>query len=128
VRRSYFCLLLVTVAGLYLAFSLTWEGLHLRLFGTARDVNALWLQVVMKLGFDPGGFAWPMIVLGLSWIGALIGLWLLLSWGRRATLIVSALSLFYIWIGSIVACVPLLVLSLPVTRRWMEERNAEGTN
>jgi hypothetical protein len=128
VHRSRICPLLMSLAGLYLSFSLTWEGLYLRLFGFPRDADALWLQAAMKLGVDANGLAWPMVVLGISWIGALIGLWLSLPWGRRAALITSVLSLFCFWIGSIVALVPLIILSLPITRRWVDERNATGTS
>ena len=111
----------ITIAGIILAIMMTWEGLFLRIFGEFKDPAALWLQGVTELGFNPQGLAWPWIVLGISWIGALAGLWLKLSWGKGAVVIFAILSLFYVGVGTLLAALALLCISLPSSRSWMLE-------
>jgi hypothetical protein len=113
----------ITIAGIALAVMMTWEGLFLRIFGEFKQPAALWLQGVSELGINPHGFAWPWIVLGISWIGALAGLWLRLAWGKGAVLLFAILSLFYVGIGTLFAASALLCILLPSSRRWMTAGN-----
>jgi hypothetical protein len=124
VRRPPPSLYIITMAGLLIAVLMTWEGLFIRLFGDFKDPSAYWLKGVSDLGIDPLGLAWPWIVLGVSWIGALAGLWLKLSWGIGAVKIISILSLFYVGIGTIMALVVLLCVFLPSSSAWMDTGNA----
>jgi hypothetical protein len=110
--------------GLILAVLLIWEGLYIRLFSTFKNPEALWVEGITKVGMDPLGFAWPWIVLGISWISALCGVWLKLPWGRWALWVVCIISLLYVEVGTILAMIVLIGLSIPVTRSWMREINA----
>lgn len=114
----------MTILGLILAFLLIWEGLYMRLFLDFRNSEALWLQGIQKLGLDPLGFAWPWIVLGITWISALCGLWLKLPWGRWTLWIVCILSLLYVEIGTILSVLVLVGIALPVSQRWIQDRHA----
>jgi hypothetical protein len=122
-RRSPLSLYLVSLLGLILAVLLIWEGLYIRLFSSFKNPEALWVEVITKVGMDPLGFAWPWIVLGISWISALCGVWLKLPWGRWALWFVCIISLLYVEVGAILATIILIGLSMPVTRSWMREIN-----
>jgi len=123
-RRPPLSVYFISIAGLILAVLMTWEGLIIRIFSEFKEPTALWLRGVTELGINPHALAWPWIVLGISWIGALAGLWLKLSWGKGAVAIFGILSLFYLGVGTILAAVALLCISLPSSRRWMTEGNA----
>jgi hypothetical protein len=122
--RPPLSLFLITIAGLLLACLLTWEGLFMRLFTDFRDPAAFWLQGATKLGLHPLKLAWPWIVVGISWIGALVGIWLKSPWGKGAGLILGLLSLFHVGVGSVAAVFVLICISLPSTRNWITSTNA----
>jgi len=127
-RRPPLSMYFITVASLILVVMMTWEGLFIRIFSDFKEPTALWLQGSTKLGINPMALAWPWIVLGISWIGALAGLWLKLAWGKGAVVIFGILSLLYLGIGTILAAVTLIGLSLPASRRWMTQGNASASN
>jgi hypothetical protein len=127
-RSPPLSIVFITVIGLILAVMMTWEGFFIRIFNEFQAPTALWIEGVLKLGLDPGGFAWPWIVLGISWIGALAGIWLGLSWGRGAVTVCGIFSLFYVGVGTILALIALLCISLPVSKLWMSEGNASATD
>jgi hypothetical protein len=113
----------ITLAGLLLAVMMTWEGLFIRVFSEIKDLSALWFRSAVEIGINPHGLAWPWIVLGISWIGALAGLWLRLSWGKGAVTIISILSLIYVGIGTFLAAIALLCILLPSSKCWIAEGN-----
>lgn len=113
--------------GLILAILLTWEGLYIRLFSGFRNPEALWLLGIERVGINPQGLGWPWIVLGISWISALLGVWLDLPWGRWTLWIVAILSLLYIEIGTILAVLVILGLALPVSQRWINRSHVSET-
>ncbi len=119
-RRPPISLYLVTIIGLILSVLQIWEGLYIRLFTDFRNPEALWLLFVERLGFDPLKLGWPWIVLGISWISALCGVWLKLPWGRWVLWIVCILSLFYVEIGTILAAFTIIGLALPISQRWIK--------
>ena len=123
-RRSPLSLYLISLLGLILAILLIWEGLYIRIFSGFKNPEALWVEVITKVGMNPLGLAWPWIVLGISWISALCGVWLKLPWGRWALWIVCIFSLLYLEVGTILAIIVLIGLSMPITRHWMRESNA----
>jgi hypothetical protein len=103
------------------------EGLYIRLFSDFRNPEALWLLGMEKVGIDPFGMGWPWIVLGISWISALCGIWLGLPWGRWTLWIVCILSLLYVELGTILAVVAILLFVLPTSQRWIKGRHVSGT-
>ena len=109
----------ITILGLVLSVLLIWEGLDIRLFAAFRDPGAFWLSGAEMLGIDPMQLGWPWVVLGISWISSLCGLWLDLPWGRWALWVVSIFSLLYVAIGSILAGVVIIMLMLPSSQRWI---------
>jgi hypothetical protein len=126
-RRPPLSIVTITVVGLILAVMMTWEGFFIRIFNEFQAPTALWIEGVLKLGFNPSGFAWPWIVLGISWIGALAGMWLRLSWGKGAVMICGVLSLFYVGVGTVLALIALVCVSFPISKQWMSEGNASVT-
>jgi hypothetical protein len=114
----------MTIVGIVLAILLVWEGLYMRLFLDVWNAEPPWLKGINKLGFDPFNFAWPLIVLGISWISALCGLWLKLPWGRWVLWIVSILSLLYVEIGTILSGLVLVGMILPGSQRWIKGSHA----
>ncbi|OGO16587.1 MAG: hypothetical protein A2Z14_11505 [Chloroflexi bacterium RBG_16_48_8] len=120
-RRPPFGLYLATILGLISAILLIWEGLYICLFTGFRNPDALWLQWTVKLGINPFGLAWPWIVLGISWVSALCGIWVKLPWGRWVLWIVCILSLLYLEMGTILAAFVLIAIALPMSQRWIKE-------
>lgn len=119
-RRPPVSLYFVTIIGLMLSILQIWEGLYIQLFTGFRNPEAPWLLFIEKLDLDPLKLGWPWIVLGISWISALCGVWLRLPWGRWALWIVCFLSLTYVKLGTILAALALIGLALPISRRWMK--------
>jgi hypothetical protein len=122
-RRPPLSLYLVTILGLVLATLLIYEGLYIRLFTGFRNPEAIWVTATEKLGIDPIGLGWPWLVLGISWVSAVCGVWLKLPWGRWAMWIVSILSFFYIGIGTILAALVLIGFALPVSQGWIKHHH-----
>jgi len=127
-RRPPLSLYFITVAGLILAVMMTWEGLFIRMFSDFKEPTALWIQGSTNLGINPAGLAWPWIVVGISWFGGLAGLWLKLPWGKGAVVMLGFLSIPYLGIGTMLAVVTLIGISLPASKRWMTEGNASTSN
>lgn len=119
-RRPPISLIVMTLAGAALGMWMTVEGMHGRILGVYPSIDRLWLRVPDILGINPLYLAWPLVVLGTAWFGALCGLWIKSSWGHKAVLIVGLLSLFYLGPGTILGLVALICLHLPATRKWIE--------
>jgi hypothetical protein len=54
--------------------------------------------------------AWPMVVFGASWGGALVGFWIGETWSRPAMMLLSVLALPFPYPGTILAIVQLFLL------------------
>jgi hypothetical protein len=126
-RRTPPSVYFITLIGLVLAILMIREGLYIRLFSDVRNPDALWLLGVKKVGIDPLGMGWPWVVLGISWVSALLGVWLDLPWGRWTLWIVTVLSLLYVEIGTILAVLVILGLASPASQRWMNRSHVPET-
>ena len=118
-RRTPPTIYFITVLGPVLAILLIWNGLYIRLFSGFRNPEALWLLGAERVGIDPLKLGWPWLVLGISWVSALMGVWLDLPWGRWALWIVAILSLLFAEIGTILEVLVILGSALHASQRWM---------
>jgi len=115
VRPALWTRLLLSVAGIVLGLGLSLTGLHIRLFGSLPALPAWlgpWDVIPKALGITPGVLAWPVLVVGLTWFGAVAGLWLRLPWGRATTLLLSAVSALALGAGTVLAAVVVVCLFL----------------
>lgn len=107
--------LVLTVAASLLGIGLSLVGLHLRVFGLLPALPP-WLgpydAVPRALGLGPAALAWPSLVIGLTWFGALAGLWLRLPWGRATTLLLSLVSALAVGAGTLLAAIVVVCLFL----------------
>ena len=122
--RPPFPLMLLSLLGFALALGLALDGLRLRLFGT----SLLWLWSYSPilhwanlLNLVPQDLAWPLVIGATSWLGALCGLWLRLSWARKALLLLLGVSFFYFGPGTLVAVMGIVCLQAAPTRRWLAQ-------
>lgn len=122
-------LILLSLLGFALAVGLILDGLRLRLFGA----SLFWLGTFSPtvywahlLNLGPRDTAWPLVIGGTSWLGALCGLWLRLSWIRRVLLVLLGVSILYLGPGTLVAVVGMVCLQAASTRRWLELGPALG--
>jgi hypothetical protein len=86
------------------------EGLYLRLFLTPRNPGATWVTLPTLFGLHPHQVAWPLIVIGTAWFGALSGMWLDLRWGWKVCLVLASLCLFFLGGGTFLAIIILVML------------------
>lgn len=114
---------IITIVAIILALWMTWDALFGRLFNQFAFPNALWIRILDAQGIDALDLAWPILVVGTSWLGALAGLWLKQSWSVRALMILAALSLFYLWGGTLLALIVLIASGMPATREWVKGRH-----
>jgi hypothetical protein len=116
--------------GLVLAFWTAVNGIHLRIFGDLWQVADLPLHQVefpdspsregwsLQIQEDPQIFAWPLVVIGMSWPGAISAFLFKYRWGYRSVMLLGGLSVLMFGIGTILAILSLLLLLAPSTRRW----------
>lgn len=138
-RRPPLSLLLLTLVGTMLSGWMMLDGLSIRMFGQFlhhQPLHNLWLRIQSSLGsasnlevlrMGPQDFAWPLLTMGIAWIGTLSALWLRLSWGRRLATVICLLSLLTLNMGMVLAFVALICLRASTTRNWLdavEEPNA----
>jgi hypothetical protein len=138
-RRPPLSLLLLTLVGTILSGWMVLDGLYIRMFGQFQHhqpLLSLWLRIQSSIGsasnlevlrMGPQDFAWPLLTMGIAWIGTLSALWLRLSWGRRLATVICLLSLLTLNMGTVLAFVALICLRASPTRSWLdvvEEPNA----
>jgi len=119
--------MLLTIVATLLGAWLSFSGLQLRILGGLLPLP-VWL---MPLGANPHAplpefapaswkdltaLAWPMVVLGTSWAGALSGIWLGQRWGHRAAVLLAALCLPFFYLGSFLGLISLGLLIMPPLR------------
>jgi len=138
-RRPPLSLLLLTLIGTILSGWMVLDGLYIRMFGQFlhhQPLLSLWLRIQSLIGsasdlevlrMGPQDFAWPLLAMGIAWIGTLSALWLRLSWGCRFATVICLLSLLTLNMGTVLAFVALICLRASPTRSWLnavEEPNA----
>jgi hypothetical protein len=118
------------LVSLILALWTAVNGIHLRFFGEPWQIADLPLHRVsfpdrpsssgwsLQIQEDPQVFAWPLVVVGMTWPGALSAFIFKYRWGFRSVLLLSGVSLLMFGIGTILAILTLLFLLAPSTRRW----------
>lgn len=117
--------MLLTLSACLLATGFSLVGLYARLFGRLPGLPSWfgpWDAIPRALGLDASVVAWPLIVIGLSWIGAVAGLWLRLPWGTPVIAILSGLSALVLGLATALALIAAACLWL--TRPLEAERAA----
>lgn len=129
-RRPPITVYLLSLAMLSLTVLLILEGLHGRVYGFfptpkgwywgASTHLSEWL--VKSLGCNDcitvEGLSWPILFLGLTWIGALVAFWLRLTWSVQIILILAVISLAF-WVpGMFLTALILAMLWVKPTRTW----------
>lgn len=129
-RRPPISVYVLTLAALGLIVLMTLEALHGRIYGFFPEGNGWYWGSSTNLAEWLGGsmgcngcltianLSWIILVIGLTWIGALVAFWLRLPWAVRSILILGVFSLL-LWIpGTILTLIIFLSLWLKPTRTW----------
>jgi hypothetical protein len=111
--------ILISISGILLGGWLVLGGLELRITGTYLG----WHQQFPAIAYpehllsikslELGGLtalAWPMVVFGSSWGGALIGFWIGERWSVPAMILLSVLALPFPYPGTLLGFFQLLLL------------------
>ncbi len=110
---------LTSMAGGILGLWLAIGGLELRILGTyltwhqqiALIAYPEYLFRIESLRFNGlAGLAWPMVVFGSSWGGALFGFWIGERWSVPAMLLLSVLALAFPFAGTALGLLVLILL------------------
>lgn len=133
--RTRIVRILISIFGILLGFWLTFGGLELRIFGS----YLRWHQQIAALSYpehlfrqaslDVGGvsqLAWPMVVFGSSWGGALVGFWIGERWSVPAMILLSVLALPFPYLGTVLAALLLLLLTTPAARQADQSSSDAG--
>jgi hypothetical protein len=108
------------------------DGLYIRMFGQFlhhQPLLNLWLRIQSSISsvsnlevlrMEPQDFAWPLLVMGIAWIGTLSALWLRPRWGCRLSTVIGLLSLLTFNMGTVLAFAALICLRASPTRSWLE--------
>ena len=135
-RRIRVIQTLISIIGPLLGLWLALGGLELRIFGS----YLLWHQQITPIAYPEhlfgvsavtlGGLdalAWPMVVFGTSWGGALVGFWIGERWSLPAMIILSTLALAFPFVGTAFGIAQLsLILSTPELRHFQSKRFDES--
>ena len=129
-RRPPITVYVLTLAAIGLIVLMTLEALHGRVYGSFPAAKgwywggatrlAQWLESSLGCGdcLAAETFSWPILVVGLTWIGAVVAFWLRLSWAVRSILILGVFSLTF-WIpGTLLTLILLTNLWLKPTKIW----------
>lgn len=127
----------LTIASLALSIWLISYGLQLRFFGSYIDsgifrfltppIHLMTLFTWVDsgtLGFDLG---WPLIVIGCSLLGTLLGVWLRQSWSRGSLIVFAIASLITLHWMNLLSILLLVISFTPSLRSWLvaEKRSDE---
>ncbi len=105
-----------------LGWWMTLDGLYDRLFGDyIRLYGQLgpWADLARAAGLDPNQLAFAFVAFGLGLIGASCGMFLRRPWGYVASLVLSAVCLLYLGLGTALAVLCVAALLLPPTRAYL---------
>lgn len=97
------------------------DGLSGRMFGTFLPFSNLWRGALLGAGINPQLLAWPLIVVGCAWSGAISAVFYHFTWAAKTTRLLAILSLFYLGPGTLLAAIVLLMLSTAGARRWLAQ-------
>ena len=106
-----------------LGWWMTVDGLYSRLFGDYIRINGQlgpWTTLARAAGLEPNQLAFAFVAFGLGLIGGSFGTYLRRPWGYTASVIISAVCLLYLGLGTPLAALCLLGLLLPATRAYIE--------
>jgi hypothetical protein len=95
------------------------DGLYQRVWAATAPWSGPWTAWLSGWGLGPLDLGWPLIVAGLSLIGASFGLYLRRSWGYLTGLLVGGLALSYGTVGAVLGLVCLALLVWPATRAYL---------
>lgn len=111
-----------------LGWLMTLDGLYQRVWAVTAPWSGPWTTSAWLAGWGLGPLevGWPLIVAGLSLVGASFGVYLRRSWGYLTGLIVGGLGLTYGVMGLPLALMCLGLLLLPATRAYLASRAAGG--
>jgi len=112
------------MVGVILGGWMAFEGLHHRLFAEALAPSGVFFALGGKLGLSQELLAWPLLVAGTSWFGALCALRIRLTWGTKIVWVVGLVSLFFAWAGTALALIALACAGARSTRRWFTAQTA----
>jgi hypothetical protein len=110
---------LISVTGVLLGCWLVLGGLELRIIGTYLDWHQQfpaiaypeYLLRVKSLKFgNLTTLAWPMVVFGSSWGGALIGFWIGERWSVPAMILLAVLAIPFPFPGTLLGVFQLLLI------------------
>ncbi|MGD8552241.1 MAG: hypothetical protein PVG02_01155, partial [Anaerolineales bacterium] len=80
--------------------------------------------------FDLGGLealAWPLVVFGTSWGGALVGFWIGEKWSLPAMTLLATLALPFPYIGTVFGIIQLLLIfATPEIRQVFSQNDDEA--
>jgi hypothetical protein len=128
--------ILISLTGILLGFWLMLGGLELRLLNGYIG----WHQQITPLAypeylfgvpaFDLGGLealAWPLVVFGTSWGGALVGFWIGEKWSLPAMTLLATLALPFPYIGTVLGIIQLLLIfATPEIRQVFSQNDDEA--
>lgn len=106
------------------SLNILWFGAYLDL----GDVQLLWFHEPecdeispISLAIPSEKLAWPFLVVGLSWPGALAAFWLGMKWGPRCVIGLFSLSLAIFGLGTLLSLLGLFCHTTATTRRWITQ-------
>lgn len=105
------------------------EGLALRISGAPMlffGRENLWLIIPRLLHEPAGSLGWPLVALGCSWLGVLMGVISRHRWAQRLAWAYALISLLYLGIGTALAGLAIVGLRLPSTHEWLQPRSSEA--
>ncbi len=123
---------LISLFGIVLGFWLMVGGLELRILSSYLD----WHQQIIPIAYPDHFFglrslgpenldamAWPMVVFGTSWGGALVGFWIGETWSPTAMTLLCVLALAFPYPGTILAIIQLFLLYSTPGIRLLDSKN-----
>lgn len=119
--RPSLSLLAIVIFGFIIGAWMAWQGVSTRLTGSVPFLFGApewWATLASAAGISPAKFDWPLVIVGTSWWGATLGLWIRNKWGWPVTLILGVLSLMHLGVITLLGAAVLVLLFLPPVRRW----------
>ena len=119
--RPRLSLLAIVILGFVAGAWMAWQGVATRLTGSVPfpfGRPELWATLASAAGLAPSAFDWPLVIVGTSWWGATLGLWIRNKWGWPVTLILGLFSLMHFGAVTLLAAAVLALLFVPAVRQW----------
>ncbi len=125
-RKPPVSVLIMVICGSLLGIWMALEGLHLRLFGEPLlllGASGPFWRLLAFLDAEPLNAAWPLIMVGTAWAGAVSGVLIKLGGIQRIVVILGLISMLFLIPGTLLGAVVLVCLLVPATQAWF---SAEG--